>query len=66
MLAGTRLAGEVADHSSADQLPVEKNTRGTSSMFAHLHLTSSSVQSICDAEKVSARQFFFYGHVMEI
>ena len=45
MFVGIPVADEVAGHSPADQLPIEKNTRGT------------SVQSMYDAEKVSARHF---------
>ena len=50
VLAPRSLTDEVAGHSPADQLPTEKNTRGTSMMFARPHL-SSGVQSICNQRR---------------
>ena len=37
------VADEVAGHSPSDQLPIEKNTRGNSMMFARPHLTQCLV-----------------------
>ena len=51
------LADEVADRSLADQLPMEKTREAPFWCSPALIWLSSGVQSICDAEKVSARHF---------
>ena len=48
------LAGEVAGHSPADQLPIENTLEGPVRCLSDSIGLSSGVQLICDAEKMTA------------
>ena len=51
------VADEVAGHSPADQLPIEKTREAPVCCLLALIWLSGGVQTICDAKKVSARHF---------